>query len=267
MMHGLISTLVKRLDDPELVDAGVIPWSSPVVSFGDVAAARVATLGLNPSNREFVDSAGKELDGPSRRFHTLGSLGLDTWRDAQPYHLSLIAESCRWYFAVNPYDTWFKRLDNLLADLNVSYYSTLFTACHLDLVPFATAEKWTALSRSQRLKLLDGTGDILGALIRDSEIQVLILNGSSVVEHFERVTSIELARTTVPEWTLRRDEGSGVKGMAYTGVVRAVGGTPLRREVRVLGYNHNIQSSFGVTTRVMAAIRRWIAAAAPESIQ
>ena len=266
-MHGLISTLVKRLDDPALVNAGVIPWSSPVLSFGDVAAARVATLGLNPSNREFVDGAGNELDGPSRRFHTLGSLGLDAWRDAQPHHLALIAESCRCYFAVNPYDTWFKRLDNLLSDLKVSYYSTLFSACHLDLVPFATAEKWTALSRGQRQKLLDGAGDVLGALLRDSEIQVLVLNGSSVVEHFERVTSIECERKTVREWTLRRDDGSGVKGVAYSGIVRSVGGTPLHRDVRVLGYNHNIQSSFGVTTRVMAAIRRWIAEAASESIQ
>ena len=141
--------------------------------------ARVATLGLNPSNREFVDCAGNELDGASRRFHTLSSLGLDAWRDVQPRHLALIAESCRCYFAVNPYDTWFKRLDNLLLDLNVWYYSTLFSACHLDLVPFATAEKWTALSRAQRQTLLDGTGDVLGALLRDSEIQVLILNGSS----------------------------------------------------------------------------------------
>ena len=266
-MHGLISTLVKRLEDPALAHAGVIPWSSPVLSFGDVAAARVATLGLNPSNREFVDGAGNELDGPSRRFHTLSSLGLDAWHEAQPRHLELIAESCRCYFAVNPYDTWFKRLDNLLVDLNVSYYSTLFSACHLDLVPFATAEKWTALSRAQRQTLLDGTGDVLGELLRDSKIQVLILNGSSVVEHFERVTSIEFERQTVREWTLRRDEGSGVKGVAYSGVVRSVGGTRLNRDVRVLGYNHNIQSSFGVTTRVMAAIRRWIGASALESVQ
>jgi hypothetical protein len=266
-MQALISTLVQRLEDPALVDAGVIPWSSPVVSFGDIATAQVATLGLNPSNREFVDGAGNELDGLSRRFHTLGSLGLNTWRDAQPQHLDLIAESCRCYFATNPYDTWFKRLDNLLADLNVSYYSTLFSACHLDLVPFATGEKWTALTRGQRNKLLDGTRDVLGDLLRDSKIQVLILNGNSVVEHFERVASIEFERRTIREWTLPREEGTGVKGIAYSGVVRSVSGTPLHREVRVLGYNHNIQSSFGVTTRVMAAIRRWIAAAARERIQ
>ena len=53
------------------------------------------------------------------RFHYTRSLGLDAWRDVQPRRLALIAESCRCYFAVNP-STWFKRLDDLLLDLNVS---------------------------------------------------------------------------------------------------------------------------------------------------
>src|SRR5262245_26916409 len=113
-MNTLVSALLKRLDEESLTDCGVIPWSSPVLSFGDLAGARVATLGLNPSNREFVDGDGNELDGRARRFHTLKSLGLASWSDARPRDLALIAESFRSYFAVNPYDTWFKRLDNLL---------------------------------------------------------------------------------------------------------------------------------------------------------
>jgi len=119
-MNSLVSTLLRRLDDKSLIGTGVIPWSSPVLSFGDLSTARVATLGLNPSNREFVDGDGKELDGASRRFHTLTSLGLSAWSDAKPRHLSLIAESCRDYFATNPYDTWFKRLDRVIAGLKVS---------------------------------------------------------------------------------------------------------------------------------------------------
>ena len=65
-MHGLISTLIKRLEDPALAHAGVIPWSSPVLSFGDVAGARVGDVGLILSNGEFVDCAGDALDGASR---------------------------------------------------------------------------------------------------------------------------------------------------------------------------------------------------------
>jgi hypothetical protein len=257
-MESLVSSLLNRLDGSGLADAGVIPWSSPVLSFGDATKARVATVGLNPSNREFVDGDGKELDGVHRRFHTLTSLGLAAWSDAKPRHLELIADSCRDYFAANPYDLWFKRLDRLLEDLQVSYYSSLFGACHLDLVPFATAGKWTDLTRQQRQALLDSAGDVLGTIVRDSDIEVLILNGNAVVQHFERVSSVRLDATTIAGWTLRRQAGPDVKGVAYSGRVTAIGGTRLRREVLVLGYNHNIQSSFGVTTRVTTAIRRWL---------
>jgi hypothetical protein len=265
-MDSMVSTLLKRLDDQSLVGTGVIPWSSPVLSFGDLSRARVATLGLNPSNREFVDTEGNELNGPSRRFHTLASLGLERWSDAQVCHRSLIAESCRAYFARNPYDTWFKRLDKLIAGLKVSYYSALFGACHLDLVPYATAEKWTVLTRQQRLTLLNGAGDTLGILLRDSPVRVLILNGRSVVEHFERVAGTELEKHVMPDWTLRRQGDRGVAGTAYMGVLRNVGRTRLRRSVRVLGFNHNIQSSFGVTTQVTESIGHWIAETASANV-
>jgi hypothetical protein len=51
-----------------------------------------------------------------------------------PDILIFIADSCRDYFATNPYDLGFKPLDRLLDGLQVSYYSRLFGACHLDLV-------------------------------------------------------------------------------------------------------------------------------------
>jgi hypothetical protein len=265
-MNYLVSTLLKRLDDQSLDGTGIIPWSSPVLSFGDLSRARVATLGLNPSNREFVDSRGNELVGASRRFHTLTSLRLSRWSEARSCHVSLIAESCRAYFDTNPYDTWFKRLDKLIAGLKVSYYSALFGACHLDLVPYATVDKWTALTRQQRLKLLSSVGDTLGQLLRDSPVRVLILNGSSVVEHFERVAETELNKQIMRDWTLRREGDGGVTGFAHVGVVRTIGGIRLRRDVHVLGFNHNIQSSFGVSTHVTESIRHWIAGTAAASI-
>jgi hypothetical protein len=48
--------------------------------------------------------------------------------------------------------------------------------------------------------------------------------------------------------------------------VRALSGVQLGREVLVLGFNHNIQSSFGVTTRVRAAIRQWVARTVHEAL-
>ena len=52
----------------------VVPGSTPVVAFGDVRRAKVATLGWNPSKLKFLDSAGNELAGQERRLETLSSL-------------------------------------------------------------------------------------------------------------------------------------------------------------------------------------------------
>src|SRR5438045_226057 len=111
-MHNTLATLLDRLDSPALAETDVIGWGCPVLFFGDLSNSRVATLGLNPSNREFVDEAGIELSGCVRRFHTLQSLGLSSWSQASAMHLELIINNYCDYFDANPYDVWFKRLDN-----------------------------------------------------------------------------------------------------------------------------------------------------------
>lgn len=260
-MNRILSVLVKRLQQPSLSEATVIPWSCPIPSFGDLSTSRVATLGLNPSSHEFMDSFGKELDGSARRFHTLSSLRLGRWSDATERHFRLVAESCLTYFSRNPYDRWFRKLDHLISGTEASYYGTSCRACHLDLIPFATARKWTALSASQRLALFSVTGNALALLLRDSPVSVLILNGRSVVEQFQSIAGARLEVQSKPSWSLPRHSRPPVRGFGYRGVVRKLSGVKLNREILVLGFNHNIQSSFGVTTSVMAAIRSWIAQA------
>ena len=58
--------------------------STPVVAFGDVRKAAVATLGWNPSKREFLDSRGNELVRTERRLETLASLGESDLATASP---------------------------------------------------------------------------------------------------------------------------------------------------------------------------------------
>lgn len=258
----MLSTLISRLSDSTLLGTNVIPWGSPVPCFGDLACANTATLGLNPSNREFVDEEGKELDGPLRRFHTLRSLGLQSWAEAKDVHLETIMDSCRKYFSRNPYDGWFRRLDHIISAANASYYGGSPTACHLDLIPYATSCKWTELSREQRSGLLGVAGDTLGLLLRNSQIELLVLNGNSVVAQFEEMSSIRLQKRAMSKWALPRRSNGGVKGFAYMGYVTNVSGIELGREILVLGFNHNIQSSFGVTKQVIEAIRLWIAESA-----
>lgn len=243
---------------PAIVESGVIPWACPVPMFGALGLARIATLGINPSNREFVDQHGKELDGSFRRFHTLGSLGISRWTEAHSKHFEYIIESCENYFLKNPYDRWFKRLDNIISGTRHSYYTPLAPACHLDLIPYATACKWTDLGSLQRSRLLKETADTLGLLLSESNILLLVLNGSTVARTFEEISDISFTVREMQGWSLPRKSGGDVTGLSYKGIVRRVGGVAAGRDILVLGYNHNIQSSFGVTKKVQIEIQKWI---------
>lgn len=261
-MYTTLTTLLDRLDSTAISGTNVIRWGSPVPSFGDLGTSKVATLGLNPSNREFVDDSGEELTGPFRRFHTLSSLRLRTWSDADSRHLKMIIETCIKYFEQNPYDRWFRKLENVISGTNASFYSGSIRACHLDIIPFATKAKWTELTGQQRTSLLSVSGDTLGLLIRDSPIRLLVLNGKSVVRHFEAVSGVKLDEKVMPSWALPRLTGVDIQGMAYQGEFDTLGGVALHRKVAVLGFNHNLQSSFGVTNSVISAIESWIGCSA-----
>ena len=255
---SVLTTLINRLASDAVIGTDIIPWSCPVPTFGDLTNPRLATLGINPSYREFVDPSGEELQGKLRRFHTLESLGLETWAEADARHLELILDSYRSYFFCNPYNAWFKKLDFAISGANVSYYDSPSTACHLDLIPFATIRRWTELSTQQRSSLVAVSGDTLGMILRDSQVRVLVLNGSSVVKGFQSVAGVSLRAEEIPAWSLGRRSSANVKGVAYTGVAATVSGIKLDRQLKVLGFNHNLQSSFGVTMEVITAIREWI---------
>ena len=261
-MEAILETLVSRLNSTALADTKVIPWGCPIPSFGDPTTCHVATLGLNPSNREFVDAHGNELQGPSRRFNTLRSLGINRWSDARNEHVNLILDDCRHYFLANPYDAWFRRLDELISGTNASYYNLSKGACHLDIIPYATSCKWSHLTRDQRKLLLAIAGDTLSQVLRGSQIRLLVLNGSSVIKHFELISGITLGKQSMPDWALPRKSKVNVSGYAYRGTIKELSGVKVNRDILVLGFNHNIQGSFGVTTEVMMAIHRWIAKAA-----
>jgi hypothetical protein len=256
MLYSAFATLLNRLDDPDIRRSNVMMWAAPIPAFGDISTAAIATVGLNPSNREFVDGAGVELDGTQRRFHTLTSLRLSNWSEADARHIKQMLETCALYFARNPYDLWFKRLDQVISGTSFSFYNS--SACHLDLIPYATSEKWTALSPGERAALLSASEDALATLIEGSPIKALILNGRSVVRHFEEMTGCVLDEREMPSWSLKRRGGSAVRGLAYSGMLSELNRVALPEPLLVLGYNHNIQSSYGITTAVVRSIRRWI---------
>jgi hypothetical protein len=167
-----------------------------------------------------------------------------------------ILQACQHYFANNPYDLWFRRLDVLISNTRASYY--FGNAAHLDLVPYATLSKWSTLKSQQRGALLHASGRTLLWLLRESPIRVLILNGASVVSNFQSMFGVDLEKTLMPSWALRPDRETCVRGYSYTGRIREAAGVSFKRGIMVLGFNHNIQSSFGMTSGVASSIQRWI---------
>lgn len=263
-MNDLLQRLLRRLADSALGSSAIIPWGSPIPVFGNLYTAKIATLGINPSNREFVDGAGNELEGKSRRFQTLRSLDIAQWSDATDSHIDLISTSCLNYFSQNPYDRWFKRLDTIISGTATSYYHPLSHACHYDLVPYATESKWSKVDATERKSLLSIGADTLGEALNLSEVRLLILNGKTVVHAFQRAVGFDLPSTVMREWSLPRRSGDSVVGIAYSGMVSKVGKIRLTKRLRVVGFNHNIQSSYGVPNSVCSAIAHWIAATASE---
>jgi hypothetical protein len=259
-MKEELKLLIGLMDRSIFLKSGAIDWGSPIPSFGNLEIAKLATVGLNPSNREFVDIEGNELDGEFRRFHTLRSLGLTKWMEASDYHHTVILDFCFKYFERNPYDNWFKKLEYLISGANISYYSPSSTACHLDLIPYATFNKWTDLTSQSKSRLLELSRDFLGLLLNASQLDILVLNGQSVVDKLEEMANVRFEKIYMENWNLPRKSLPEVQGYSYQGVVEYLGEVRLKRPVRVLGYNHNIQSSFGVTKGVQSAIRDWITA-------
>lgn len=257
-MIEVLKYVFNQLNTNHLENLEIIPWASPVISFGNVRTSQIATLGINPSDREFMDVNGVELKSSERRFHTLNSLGLKNWKEANLGHLEKIDKSCEDYFLRNPYDGWFKRLDYIISGSSKSFYFPSHDACHLDLVPWATRFKWSSLKKEQQDKLLNQSSSILGTILKYSKIQVLVLNGQTVVSNLENVADIVLEKKEILDWKLKRKTSKDVSGYSYSGVIEKIGEVPLDKEILVLGYNHNLQSTFGVTSEVQSSIRSWI---------
>lgn len=257
-MHEVLVALIDQLEATAARVPQVMRWGAPVPFFGALDCARIASVGLNPSNREFVDDSESELVGDSRRFHSLRSLRRIGWCDIDADDIVDIAEACREYFSGNPYDRWFRRMDAVLEGTGASLYDEANPACHLDLVPYATSQKWGELPATDRRELVVRCAKMFGMLVRDSRLAVLVLNGKSVVEEVRSLLDVPLEEHAMPAWTLGRTRGA-VCGYAYEGTAETIAGVALGRPVLVLGYNHNIQSSFGVTTAVVESIKGWVA--------
>jgi len=233
---ALPAYLEARIRRPQPENGIVIPGSTPVPAFGDAISARVATLGLNPSRLEFLDSRGRLLTGADRRLESIESLGLDDLKDAPPAAVNAVWQGCVDYFERNPYRRWFDQLEAVVGNVGASYYAG--SACHLDLVQWATDPTWAALTRAARKGLLAADVAFLRQQLEEERIQLLLLNGRSVMRAFE--DSMGCPLSSVARVHLGYQPTELMAGQLA--------------EVAVIGWSTNLQSSFGVTNELRQRI-------------
>lgn len=154
-MRSLPKYIESRIRQGPPVSVSIVPLSTPVLAFGDSLKATVATLGWNPSKLEFRDRYGNELTGAERRLETLTSLDEKNLSSASPETVYRVFHGCNAYFQRRPYRKWFDVLEKVLLTLGASYYAG--TACHLDLVQWATDPTWTDLRAEHKESLIDAT--------------------------------------------------------------------------------------------------------------
>jgi len=250
-MDTLPDYIDRRIRRPVPLDASVVAGSTPVVSFGNSLTATVATLGLNPSRVEFLDRHGNELSGDDRRLATHSSLGTDNLVKAPTDVVAQVLADCNSYFIRNPYRRWFDQLELVLSGCGGSYYNG--TACHLDLVQWATNPTWGRLpSKSIRCQLLDADAAFLTEQLSNENIKVLLVNGSGVIRQLKHALNIIFTEHDAIIGYGHHDT------RLFTGAIS--GGT------YVVAWSTNLQSSFGVSTDLRTELTTQVAALIPQTI-
>lgn len=251
MDTDLPSHTVAMIRRPVPTGCQVLPGSAPVVAFGDPRTAEVATLGINPSWAEFADADARLLTGSNRRLPDAVSAGVDDFASCTDAQVRHIAEGCFTYFERRPYWTWFRPLDKLLGHAGLGSY-TDGTACHLDLVQWATDPVWSTLPPQARQRLLDDGVPHLRDQLRHDNIRLVLLNGRTVLDHVGAVGLVSL---------------ENVGTMPYHGHKTTALYCGQAEGVLFVGWSVNIQSTPGANDNAfLASLGDWIVSvAAPAS--
>ncbi len=204
--------LVERLRRPE--SASTVPGSLPVLFFGDLLNAKIATVGLNPSRREYTNARNEELDGPQRRFETLGSLGAESRASLTEGQCDRAIETMRGYFDPGkPAYSWFASLGRVVQGMGFEYGKR--EVAHLDLVQEATDPTWSALNGQNPLearKLLEQDGPFLKWQIDSFPLTAIVCNGRTVLDQVLRLTQAKVVESDKLQrltWTIALGQGEG----------------------------------------------------------
>lgn len=162
MIHDYIENRLRAIPTP---NCGVLPDAPPIIAFGNFESARLATVGINPSHREFS--------------HGYVRGGFGDLRRAPMSVLREILDDQYSYFK-RPQYRWFNRLATVVEACGASYADG--SAASLDIVQWATQPVWGKLTMRQKCALLKRDVPFLGEQLRNESIRTLLVNGRAVMD-------------------------------------------------------------------------------------
>lgn len=196
-----------------------MPGTPPIVSFGNFQNAGIATVGLNPSHREF--SHGYVATG---------------FGDIATVPRSVISEilTDQYSYFQRPQYRWFDRLEIILKACGASYKDG--SAASLDLVQWATQPVWGRLNVRQKRRLLEADVPFLEQQLRKENIRHLLVNGRGVIEVLKDYIGLRLDLVDVIR---------GMPGMPNIPDTHLYAGC-LFGNVDVIAWNVNLQGTPGI---------------------
>ncbi|GIV28934.1 MAG: hypothetical protein KatS3mg033_2031 [Thermonema sp.] len=181
-LSELKSFLLCKISQPLPSVVRIVEKSVPIVFFGNIEKAEIATLSLNPSNKEFVKKGIKRLVDRE-------VLGVKDNEKLNSQQAEMVYQSLLCYFKKNPYKGWFNHLNKLFQNKGYEYYNDKIV--HLDISPWATSDKWNKLSKDQRESIIDSSDSpIIKKVIELSNIRYLFINGKTTFDVFRELCKI-----------------------------------------------------------------------------
>jgi len=154
-------------------------------------------------------------------------------------------DTCTKYFKINPYRKWFDQLENnILKKLSVSYYTD--TACHLDIVQWATDPIWRSLDYTTKAQLIQSDITFLETQLNDEKIEILLINGKEATDLFQvyfKPTLIKQDKLVVAEKSCN----------VYQFDLQLA-----NKMIRVYAWSNNLQSTIGLTNLMRTEIGNWV---------
>jgi hypothetical protein len=242
-MDTIILERLKRAIEPDMC---ITPRSTPVIWFGDYDHARVCTISLNPSDKEFYKHPKKQKDyispanllsGKDERLCSRETLKKADHEKLTDADAEMAKDKCTKHFEVKPYMVWFGKLECFIKRFDhYSYFKSDDDTAgdkicvHLDLVQWASTPKWSALPEEIRQKHLDKDLPVLEYLLKKN-FEIMFLNGTKVVENVSKQLGIKLESKVT---SFQNTKGRKVKVIAYYGTYK---------KTKVVGWNYYIQST------------------------